>query len=299
MSDPVNHHYLPIFYLSQWCGADGRLFRFHRPHKTIVCSDTTPKYTGYEPHLYRTGSENYQPEDRVWLETDYLSPKVDAPAATALQYLLKLKSYEALPCTVKQDWCRFIQSLLARSPEQVRRSKIVGEQCLKDELAARPEEYEGISSENDPCTLGDYVQQTRPECLSDVGLEILPDVIAFQSARKALMNMHWRVVDFSNAGVPLFTSDHPVIFPLGGILNKDGTCNGECILVMPLSPSRALFACHVQNKANSLALLSDDKTAAEINITVVRSATQNVYSSDCKDLEFVQSHWAAASGNCL
>jgi hypothetical protein len=32
MNEPINHHYVPVFYLSRWEGTDGCLCRFSRPY---------------------------------------------------------------------------------------------------------------------------------------------------------------------------------------------------------------------------------------------------------------------------
>jgi hypothetical protein len=52
MSHPINHHYLPVFYLRQWRNANGKVIRYHRPYKDVVASPIAPNNTGYEPGLY-------------------------------------------------------------------------------------------------------------------------------------------------------------------------------------------------------------------------------------------------------
>lgn len=53
MSDPVDHHYLPIFYLSRWVGADGKVCRFSRPYgEKVVTKRVAPKGTAFEEYLY-------------------------------------------------------------------------------------------------------------------------------------------------------------------------------------------------------------------------------------------------------
>jgi hypothetical protein len=47
-----NHHYIPVFYLKQWSGTDGRLCEFSRPYKAIKPRMTHPDGAGYIRGLY-------------------------------------------------------------------------------------------------------------------------------------------------------------------------------------------------------------------------------------------------------
>ena len=62
MSRPTNHHYLPVFYLRQWCNANGKVVRYHRPYKDVIASPIAPDNTGCEPGLYTL--HGYPPEKR-------------------------------------------------------------------------------------------------------------------------------------------------------------------------------------------------------------------------------------------
>jgi hypothetical protein len=37
MSEPIRHHYVPVFYLRQWCDATGKIIRYYRPSQTSCC----------------------------------------------------------------------------------------------------------------------------------------------------------------------------------------------------------------------------------------------------------------------
>jgi hypothetical protein len=53
MSEPIDHHHQPIFYLKGWCRPDGKVIRYSRPNgREVKSSPITPKNTGYEPRLY-------------------------------------------------------------------------------------------------------------------------------------------------------------------------------------------------------------------------------------------------------
>ena len=83
MNDPINHHYIPVFYLRQWCDAAGKVTRYYRPNVEVVASLITPENTGYEPHLYTL--DGYPADQKQWIEKHYMGPAVDDPASKVLQ----------------------------------------------------------------------------------------------------------------------------------------------------------------------------------------------------------------------
>ena len=53
MADPVKHHFLPVFYLKNWCLHDGKLVEYKVPYKNIVKPRRIhPQGTGYIDKLY-------------------------------------------------------------------------------------------------------------------------------------------------------------------------------------------------------------------------------------------------------
>ena len=58
--DGEKHHYLPVFYLKQWAGKDGRLCEFSRPYKNVK-----PKFQG--------GNALVRESDHAKYEVDYVT----------------------------------------------------------------------------------------------------------------------------------------------------------------------------------------------------------------------------------
>jgi len=52
MNAPIDHHFIPAFYLSQWAGQNGKLRAYTIKHHKLINRAVGPKSTGYEPHLY-------------------------------------------------------------------------------------------------------------------------------------------------------------------------------------------------------------------------------------------------------
>ena len=46
------HHYLPVFYLKEWAGPDGRICEYSRPYDVVKPKRVHPGGTGYVRGLY-------------------------------------------------------------------------------------------------------------------------------------------------------------------------------------------------------------------------------------------------------
>jgi hypothetical protein len=79
MNEPIDHHYVPVFYLSRWAGSDGCLCRFSRPYgNEAKPKRVVPKGTAFEPRLYET--RGLPPEQAQTMEKDFMA-KLDSDAA--------------------------------------------------------------------------------------------------------------------------------------------------------------------------------------------------------------------------
>jgi hypothetical protein len=119
MAEAEKHHYLPVFYLKQWAGADGRLCQFSRPYDRVKPKRTHPDGTGYVRGLYAI--EDIDPEVINAIETKFLKP-ADGLAADALQDLLNDRPFRR-PAPMRTSWSRFVLSLMIRYPEAVAEMK--------------------------------------------------------------------------------------------------------------------------------------------------------------------------------
>jgi hypothetical protein len=89
-SENEKHHYLPVFYLKQWAGTDGRLCEFSRPYKSVEPRRTHPDGTGYVRGLYKI--EGLPPQTMNVIETKFLKP-ADGLASDALKALAADKPF--------------------------------------------------------------------------------------------------------------------------------------------------------------------------------------------------------------
>jgi len=105
------HHYIPKFYLKQWCNSDGYLCEFSRPHTIVKPRMTNPDGTAYIRGL--NTFETLPPEAANFLEAQFFL-KADDLAARALHEILQ--GNVGLGQDMRDAWARFIMTLLHRTP---------------------------------------------------------------------------------------------------------------------------------------------------------------------------------------
>ena len=278
MSEPDKHHYLPVFYLSQWAGADGKIVRYHRPHECVVAHRIAPKNTGYEPGLYRL--DGYASEQRNVIEKDFMAPVVDDLAAQALRVLIE-REQAKLTTELRQAWTRFLMSLHVRHPgrvEQITQQAAVG---LRQSLLDNPEEYEALRKAHDPPTLLEWVEQNAPVILDNFGKQLLPDIITHQPTGDALIRMRWWTVGVTQAMPDLLTSDRPLYL-------SHGVADARCFIALPLSPRFIFFATRDEDTFHRVMAQGIAPVTKSLNELLVTQAQKYVYAAHDRHLRFVE-----------
>ena len=213
MNDPIKHHYSPQFYLRQWAGADGRLFRYHRPHSVTT---------------------------------------------------------------------RFMYSLYLRSPHSLAEIDIVLRGTLRDQLEQKyGEAYRAAKQPGDPESVYEHAQQYVPSWWADAHKFLLMQMIDQEEIGHLMVNMIWAVLDLSDAPHFLLTSDRPYHA-------THGLISSECLVGMPLSPTRLFVAANDLQKLEILAQQSKKDTVRNGNNHVVRMAVENVYGNTGDRRAFVE-----------
>jgi len=285
MSEPINHHYLPVFYLRQWCDATGKVVRYYRPHKDVVASPIAPENTGYEPFLYALNG--YPDDQKQWIEKNYMGPKVDEPASRALQTLLA-RNTPNLSAETRADWTRFLMSLALRDPATVAKTHTDARSELVSKLLRNPEEYDAIRGEDAPPTFYGWVETHIPHLLDNFGKLILPDLIENEEIGTVMIRMRWSAFDLSSSGLSLLTGDRPFI-------RAHGLKDKRCVIVLPISPRFAFIATHAPETERGLLNAGTKRLARDINARIVAQAVKHVYGVSDSHLQFVENRLAPAS----
>lgn len=278
MSNPNKHHYLPIFYLNRWTGADLRLVRFYRPHQEVVASRLTPEYTGFEESLYSL--DGLQAGEREIIETEFFSP-IDNDAAVILEELIN-HGAGRLTEAQRSSWIRFIMSLQLRGPHSLREIEAVLNESMEEVFERKSgDQHRADSTLQDFKSTYEEAREKSPAEFKNSYKRLLPQLIDHEKIGQRIINMLWYVFDFSAAPLTLLTADRPFT-PSHGLLDA------RCILSVPLSPTHLFVAVNEVQQLHALANQTRRDTVRNANKLVVKLAVQSVYGTSDEHLRFVE-----------
>jgi Protein of unknown function (DUF4238) len=284
MSEPSTklpkHHYIPVFYLKQWRGTDGRVIEFSRPYKDQVKPrNVHPDGTGYVRGLYRM--PGVADEHAEVIEKSFFA-KVDDQAALALQKLLKTDmnwSFE-----LREFWTLFVLSMLMRSPETVADAFSSITRNLPKDWARAQKQWEIDHPGEGP--LGDY----NPTVAKQYSLIALRRFIANDEIGQLILNMVSGTIDLSQTPFRLVTSDRPIVM-------TNGLGYTDSHLAMPLSPTMLFVAANTQQTMDSLVRMHPLPLTFVCNKTTVRRATKYVWAQDHSHDELIMTEMSLDAGD--
>jgi hypothetical protein len=275
--DGPKHHYIPVFYLNQWTGADGRLCEFSRPHKVVIARMKFPDATGYKRGLYTfTGMPI---ELSNFLEDEFFL-RADDRAAPILRRLLNRDlDFDA---QARSRWSRFIMTLFHRNPEAIARITKAVSGDFPKELEQVAANYQVLRQESDPPTFEEYRARMSPDALQRTILLVLQRVMDSKLIGDALNQMQWGVITVHRARYTLLTSDRPIVM-------SNGLGRPEAHLVMPIAPDKIFVAARSPEVMRQLDLRAQrGELLDELNSRMAQQARGFVYSVNSFQLRFVE-----------
>jgi len=240
-NEPIDHHFMPIFYQSAWAEQDGRVIRYSRPRDKVVAKSCDPTRTGSEKFLY--SHHGVPPEHRAYLETQFFSP-VDSNAAVAHAILIE-KGVAGLSPDQRVHWARYMMSTQLRHPFALAELWRLADQNLRAAAQISDEEYEAVRKPEDPATVYDWTLKHQPHVIENIHKTFLPNLIDHDGLGAYLINMDWMVIDVSPARHALLTGDRPLIA-------THGWKNPLTTLLFPLSPNKLFVATNGKRQTSSL-----------------------------------------------
>ncbi|HWE86327.1 MAG TPA: DUF4238 domain-containing protein [Terracidiphilus sp.] len=281
MSEPKDHHYVPVFYLSRWEGPDGCICRFSRPYgNEVKAMRVVPKGTAFEAELYRT--HGLPPDQAQTMEKDFMA-KIDDDAAKALTLLEKGLPGKGLTSAARNGWSRFLVTQMLRAPRDIAQLKSSVKQDWNLNAKALRERYAAIKSSSDPATLEEYIARQNPAYEDEFAFSIARTLMEHSIICNLLNEMHWCVLDDPQECDPLLTSDNPVW--MTPTLTKD-----DGFLWVAIGPRR-LFAASVKPETQRrLQAQPRGELVKNINKITVQHAERFVYGQTEDMLPFVQEH---------
>lgn len=287
MSKERKHHYIPVFYLKQWCGPDGRLCEFSRPHKVVKPRRTHPDGTGYVRGL--NTMPGLPPAVASYLETHFFQIADDA-AARALQKLLG-----RAPWTFTDDersgWSRFLVSLVIRNPESMERHKVAAKKLYEEALPKLEAHYAARKLPTDPPTYEEYAAARSDNPASRAGAILIQSIIDSPNIGNWIVRMRWMVMHDARPPFLFLTSDRPLTVT-NGIIHPNSQ------IILPISPRHVFIATNnVQTENFVKDVMSRQQLIQQVNERVTKQSRKFVYGYDDAQLRFVSKRlglkWAA------
>ena len=276
-SEPKRHHYIPQFYLRQWCGSDGQFCEYSRPYTIVKPRRIHPKATGYEKELY-AGSA--LPETmKTTIETEFFG-RVDQEGSDMLRRL-KSASTINLSSNERLLWARFLISLTQRNPEKVAWLAERWPTMLRESVQEMQSDYDILRKQDWPITFEEFKSKIEVDPLENSGILTLPSIINLPQTCAYIANMQWNIVTFSRMDHTLLTSDRPVIMTNG--LDIPGG-----YIAMPLGPHHLFVGMADQAADKTLKSLPPRALVMQANNIVASQAKKYVYGRDDSQLRFVE-----------
>jgi hypothetical protein len=280
VSQTEDHHYVPQFFLEAWRGPDGKVTTYSRRNGRVVTSLRTPKTTAFEPNLY--SFPQALPEHKQALEKQFMTPHIDTPAALIVEKIFR-GEFTKLTTEERSDFTRFLLSLRARHPDAIALARETGRDALTAALARDPEEFLAIRGQSTASTLLEWTQRHVPHLFDNFGVSHLPGLIADNKAGETIFSMPWWVHDVGPANVDLLLSDRPCLL-------QGSALSGNCLLVLPLSPTLLFFACNQPQTVARLRATPETKLVKAVNKISVSYAADRVYGTGKHHLPIVEKY---------
>lgn len=275
--DPINHHYLPIFYQDGWA-TSGRVIRYYRPHEAVVASPTGVKYTGCEEYLY--SMHGLPSGTNQALETQFFSP-IDSMAATSLQKLLA-GGLNQMTNDDRVNWTRFMLSTQLRNPHGLDELKQAVDKIVRENTDKEDDpEYEKVRKADDPATVYAWTMKHQPHIIENAYKDMLPRLIDHEGVGQYIINMHWATIDLSKASHSLLTGDRPFI-------TTHGIKDPRSVLMFPLGPRLLFTATNGRTQTAQVIGHKPSYLAHHMNENIVGRAVNMVIGSDRSHLAFVE-----------
>jgi hypothetical protein len=261
MSKKGKHHYIPVFYLKQWSGADERVCEYKQRYRGVLPKRVYPDATGYVHGLYNV--PGLPSEDIQYVEKKFMQA-VDGRASAALRAMLDDNITGAdFAAPLKTAWAQFLYSLTFRTPNVIER------------MQGRIEREE-------------VGQGMTPPAVPYAAPEMFPNLLASKLVIPGLLSMHWNVGSVKGAKNLLLTSDKPIIM-------TNGFSDADAHIALPISPTAFFIATRTMDMFRQIASRSRNDLASTINNKVSEQSIDFVYAFDDKQTRFIQNRF----GRCV
>lgn len=267
MSDPVKHHFVPVFYLSKWADQDGYVTATRRASDGgLVTHRVKPKETAFEKNLYAL--EKVAPEHRQVIEKNFFANEIDDRAAP-LHARLLAGEIGRFSQSDRDAWTHFIMAQRLRVPEIVKDLRGSASAQLRTLLDGDQKEFLKLRG-NNALSFSEWTENQFVGLIDNFGMTMLPKIVTDPEFTRDISALHWWVEDVASANVTLLTSDRPLWM-------SAGLAHPNCLLALPLSPTAMFFASRNPDMSVALRHNGPNKLVRRCNESIASQHARFVY----------------------
>jgi hypothetical protein len=278
MSAPVDHHFIPAFYLSQWAGQNGKLIEYTIKHDKLIAKPVGPKSTGYESHLY--SFPELPPESVQFIEDEFFR-YADQTACLALDIHLG-KSSRPWTAELRSAWSRFVIAIHLRHPDAMPELRTAAIDIWNASGDTSQAEYERMRAPTDPATFDERIALIDPMIPVKARVNMIIKAFDNEIVGTHINGMKWATVDLSHSPDKLLLSDRPVEF----FRLKEP--NG--IISIPISPTMLFVGANDAAIFLKLRQTKPRRLVHSVNKFLVSRARRFVWASDESSLRFISNN---------
>jgi hypothetical protein len=319
LGEPLNHHYIPRFYLAAWRGKDGRITYYKVENRRVVVDRISTKGTGYEQGLYTfeagpqdltrlieqnsaSGGASLEAlkeilqryldsgmkdsDFRQLFETRFASAIDDA--ASKVLSKIRAAGVSALTHEERLAWTQFVMSLPLRNPAAVADIKESARNSMVNDVEERfRNEFGGKIDDDDTGLLLKRLlsaDETFQHISADHGLQVIEGIIRDPDYQSEIESLTWWTIDFSAANYTALTSDRPY-------LRTRPLQDPSYWFYLPLGPTLGFFGSRDPKIRDVMSSKGLNFLIKSMNHFVVRFADKYVYGVDTSHLRFVENRW--------
>ncbi len=229
-----------------------------------MCSELTPRYTGYEPGLYAIVAHLFGlSEDHI--ETKLFAP-IDDKAAKVLE---KLEQHQAISDDEHIAWTFFLAAFLVRQPTTLAYLRTEGIDMVRRQLAERDKADLPASWP----TTEQWLDMNFPGGLEAASLTaFLPRMIAQPEVMGAFANTKWWFREFEPDAPKLLLSDMP-------IHTENRLKDDDFTVQLPIAPDRIFFGTRAEKTEQFLTQLAAADIIERVNRTTLASSSGRIWGS--------------------
>ena len=282
MSTPHDHHFIPAFYLAQWCADPAsdasRLVEYSIPYPgKLVAKLVGRRATGFERDLY--AFPELPPDKAQFIEQQFFD-YADRVAADALQMLLA--GHIRWTSETRSAWSRFVIGVHLRHPDAIPELRAAARSVWNGNGETFQREYELIRTPDDPPTFDERIAKIDPLVPIKVEVNAIIKMVDNEKINGLINNMIWDVLDVSGASHQLLTSDRPVV--ISKLKDPGGS------IIMPISPTKLFLAVNDGRWLQSVRAERKRNIVSRANQQTIERARRFVWAADNSQEAFIRKY---------